>query len=101
MEEAALFFADYLEETEDGQLVTNPSVSPENTYILPNGETGQLCIGAAMDSQILHELFTACLEAYRIIGSEHELRGTFQHIWRACLAGDRQVRADPRMAGGL
>lgn len=80
MEEAALFFADYLEETEDGRLVTNPSVSPENTYILPNGERGQLCIGAAMDSQILHELFTACLEAYRIIGSEHELRGTFENI---------------------
>lgn len=77
MEEAALFFVDYLEETPDGKLVTNPSVSPENTYILPNGEKGQLCIGAAMDSQILHELFSACLAAYDIIGGEHELRNTF------------------------
>lgn len=37
MAEAALFFVDYLEE-KDGYLVTNPSVSPENTYILPNGQ---------------------------------------------------------------
>ena len=78
MEEAALFFVDYLEETEDGKLVTNPSVSPENTYILPNGEKGQLCIGAAMDSQILHELFSACLAAYDIVDGEHELRSTFE-----------------------
>jgi len=80
MEEAALFFVDYLEETPDGKLVTNPSVSPENTYILPNGEQGQLCIGAAMDSQILHELFSACLAAYDIVGGEHELRSTFEDI---------------------
>jgi len=80
MEEAALFFVDYLEETEDGKLVTNPSVSPENTYILPNGEKGQLCIGAAMDSQILHELFSACLAAYDIVDGEHELRSTFEDI---------------------
>jgi len=80
MEEAALFFVDYLEETPDGKLVTNPSVSPENTYILPNEEKGQLCIGAAMDSQILHELFSACLAAYDIAGGEHELRSTFEDI---------------------
>ena len=34
MAEAALFFVDFLVE-KDGYLVTSPSISPENTYILP------------------------------------------------------------------
>lgn len=70
LKEAALFFVDYLTETEDGLLVGNPSVSPENTYMLPSGESGTLCIGASMDSQILHELFTACIEAAKVLGIE-------------------------------
>lgn len=76
MKEAARFFVDFLTETEDGLLVASPSVSPENTYILPNGESGGesgvLCIGASMDSQILHELFTACAEASRALGEDAE-----------------------------
>lgn len=77
MKEAALFFEDYLIETEDGLLVTNPSVSPENTYKLPNGESGVLCIGATMDSQILHELFNACIESAKTLGIDEDQ----QRIW--------------------
>lgn len=67
MAEAALFFVDFLEE-KDGYLVTNPSVSPENTYILPNGEKGCCCIGATMDNQILRDLFRGCLGAWEALG---------------------------------
>ena len=67
MAEAALFFVDYLEE-KDGYLVTNPSVSPENTYILPNGQKGCCCIGATMDNQILRDLFKGCLGAWEGTG---------------------------------
>ncbi|MGO4693479.1 glycoside hydrolase N-terminal domain-containing protein [Paenibacillus sp. 2TAB26] len=76
LKESAQFFVDFLTETEDGLLVLNPSVSPENTYLLPNGQSGTLCIGASMDSQILYELFTACAEAAKKLGidsSEQEL----------------------------
>ncbi len=66
MAEAALFFVDYLEE-KDGYLVTNPSVSPENTYILPSGEMGCCCIGATMDNQILRDLFRGCLGAWEAL----------------------------------
>ncbi|MFC5470938.1 glycoside hydrolase N-terminal domain-containing protein [Cohnella suwonensis] len=75
MKEAALFFLDYLTELPDGRLVTNPSVSPENTYILPNGESGTLCVGPAMDSQILHALFTGCIEASAALGTDETFRG--------------------------
>ena len=66
MAEAALFFLDYMEE-KNGYLVTNPSSSPENTYIMPNGESGCVCIGSAMDMEILRNLFTECCEAAKIL----------------------------------
>lgn len=69
MAEAALFFVDFLIE-KDGYLVTNPSVSPENTYILPNGEKGSCCIGATMDNQILRDLFDGCIGAWKALGGE-------------------------------
>lgn len=54
---AVQFFLDFLVE-KDGYLVTSPSLSPENTYKLPNGEEGSICIGPTMDSEILFRLFT-------------------------------------------
>ncbi|MBQ7920398.1 MAG: glycoside hydrolase family 95 protein [Lachnospiraceae bacterium] len=58
--EAALFFLDFLVE-KDGYLVTCPSVSPENTFILPNGEKGANSYGVTMDNQILRDLFGQCI----------------------------------------
>jgi len=74
MKESAAFFLDYLTELPDGRLVTNPSVSPENTYILPNGQTGTLCYGPAMDSQILYALFSGCIEASVILNTDEAFR---------------------------
>lgn len=69
MAEAALFFVDFLIE-KDGYLVTSPSVSPENTYILPTGKQGACCIGATMDNQILRHFLSGCIEAGRVLGEE-------------------------------
>ena len=61
-------------EDEKGYLVTGPSTSPENTYILPNGESGTVCIGPTMDNEILYELFTAIIKAGKVLGeSEKEI----------------------------
>ena len=72
MREAALFFLDFMVEHE-GYLVTCPSVSPENTFILPSGEMGANIYGVTMDNQILRDLFTQCIEAAKILGVEDEL----------------------------
>ncbi|HHX60269.1 MAG TPA: glycoside hydrolase family 95 protein [Epulopiscium sp.] len=72
MREAALFFLDFLIE-DKGYLKTCPSVSPENTYILPSGVQGAVTVGATMDNQILRDLFNQCLEAAGILGVEDEL----------------------------
>ncbi len=66
------FFKDYLMVDENGYLVTGPSTSPENTYRLPSGEQGTVCIGPSMDSQILFELFTAIIEAGQLLGEVEE-----------------------------
>lgn len=76
MREAAQFFLDFCIEHEmDGKtyLCTCPSVSPENTFILPNGEQGANSIGVTMDNQILRDLFTQCNEAAKILGVSDEL----------------------------
>lgn len=67
MRDAAAFFLDYLASDDKGRLVTSPSCSPENTYVLPNGEFGSLCAGPSMDSQIIRELFTRCIDADSVL----------------------------------
>ena len=69
MKEAALFFVDMLVEDPRSQyLVTAPTTSPENTYILPNGREANVCAGSTMDNQILRELFAHTIEAASILG---------------------------------
>jgi alpha-L-fucosidase 2 len=80
MKEAAEFFVDFLTADQKGQLVTCPSVSPENTYILPNGEQGCLCMGPSMDSQILYALFSQCIEASQILQTDAEFRKILQDM---------------------
>lgn len=70
MKEAAEFLLDYMIELPSGELVTNPSISPENPYQVRSGETGMLCYGPSMDSQITRELFRACEAAGKRIGAD-------------------------------
>jgi len=70
MEGAARFFADTVIPDPDGKLRISPSLSPENTYILPDGKTACMCDDAAMDQQIVFELFRAVTEAGEILGED-------------------------------
>ncbi|WNS43133.1 glycoside hydrolase family 95 protein [Paenibacillus sp. MMS20-IR301] len=72
MKQAALFLLDYLIEDPSGNLVISPSSSPENRYVLPGGESGALCYGASMDSQIIRELFLCCIASTEILGEDQE-----------------------------
>ncbi len=80
LKDSGVFFKDYLVEDEKGYLVTGPSVSPENTYILPSGESGTVCIGPTMDNEILHELFTAIIEAGKLLGESEEVIEEFMNL---------------------
>ncbi len=70
LKEAAEFFVDFLIPNEQGNLVTCPSLSPENTYITKSGAKGSICIGPSMDSQILYELFTAVIESGKLLNRD-------------------------------
>ncbi|MCL2089174.1 MAG: glycoside hydrolase family 95 protein, partial [Oscillospiraceae bacterium] len=78
LRESAVFFLDFLTPNSKGQLVCNPSVSPENTYILPNGHHGIMCEGCAMDSQIISELFMANIKADKLLRLEDDTTEMFR-----------------------
>ncbi len=82
---AAEFFLDALVESPDGSaLLTCPSLSPENVH--PHGAS--ICAGPAMDSQILRDLFSNCIEAAEILGIDTELRAQLARV-RQRLPADR------------
>ncbi len=70
LEDAVLFFHDFLVEV-DGKLMTCPSISPENTYILPDGVTGCVGAGCTMDNEILRDLMEDYLKASAVLGREN------------------------------
>jgi alpha-L-fucosidase 2 len=67
------FFLEFLIE-KDGYLVTSPSLSPENRYQLPSGESAAISVGPTMDRQILFHLFTDFLNAANELHKENEDR---------------------------
>lgn len=70
MKDFAVFFTDYMICNDAGELITGPSLSPENSYITADGRPGSLCMAPAMDIQIIRTLFAACISAAKIIGTD-------------------------------
>ena len=71
MKSAAEFCLDWLID-KDGVLVTAPSTSPENIYVLPNGTKGAVTIASAMDIEIIWDLFTNIIEADSILNIDKD-----------------------------
>jgi alpha-L-fucosidase 2 len=67
LRDASQFFLDYLVDDGKGRLVTGPSLSPENRYLLPDGTAHSLTMAPTMDIEIVHELFARTLDAGRIL----------------------------------
>ena len=94
MREAAQFFLDFMIEV-DGYLMTCPSVSPENSYVLPNGEKGANGAGVTMDNQIIRDLFTQCIKAADILGVDDELNSQIKDALSRLLP--TQIGSDGRI----
>lgn len=72
---AAQFYNSMLvKDPETGWLVTSPSVSPENSFFLPNGQNAHVCMGPTIDNQIVRELFDNVIAASTKLGLDNELR---------------------------
>ena len=91
MRGAALFYLDMLVEEPDRHwLVTAPSNSPENSFRTPSGFVGQVCMGPAVDQQLLRNLFGNCIRAAEILGIDSALRAELEA---------RQARLAPNQIG--
>ncbi|MEN8660996.1 MAG: glycoside hydrolase N-terminal domain-containing protein [Lentimonas sp.] len=66
MEEAAIFFEDYLYEGPDGKYIFSPTQSPENW---PEGSKSQATFNATMDVASSKELLTNLISASRTLGT--------------------------------
>jgi alpha-L-fucosidase 2 len=97
MKGAARFILDFLVEAPPGtpvagKLVTSPSFSPENSFILPDGNRTGLTYGATMDLEIIHDLLTNCIAASKILGVDAD----FRQECEAALAKLAPVRISPK-----
>ena len=77
MKGAARFMLDFLVEAPEGtpvvgKLVTNPSHSPENSFIKQDGTQSLFTYAATMDLQIIWDLFTNCIDAINTIKNKNE-----------------------------
>lgn len=78
---SAQFYRDMLiKEPRHGWLVTAPSNSPENTFLLSDGTRAHISMGATMDMQLLRYLFGACIEAARILGTDAAFQSELAEI---------------------
>ncbi|MEZ4711607.1 MAG: hypothetical protein R3A44_30715 [Caldilineaceae bacterium] len=74
MKGAARFCLDWLIEDGKGRLITAPSTSPENKFTTPDGQHAAVSAASTMDMAIIWDLFTNCIEAAELLGSDHEFR---------------------------
>lgn len=79
MEEAALFFEDYLYEGPDGKWVFNPSTSPENS---PSNTRSQACLNSTMDVDALRELLNNLIAASNMLKTNQDKIP----VWKKMLA---------------
>jgi alpha-L-fucosidase 2 len=72
---AAQFYSSMLvKDPQKGWLVTSPSSSPENWFLLPNGKSASVCKGPTIDNQIVQELFTNVITASTALGKDADFR---------------------------
>jgi alpha-L-fucosidase 2 len=101
MKEAARFMLDFLveapaESPAAGRLVTNPSHSPENSFRKADGTTSMFTYGATMDLQIIHDLFTNCLEAIRLLDPKGSFDAEFRRELESALQNLAPLQISPR-----
>ncbi|MCX6966309.1 MAG: glycoside hydrolase family 95 protein [Verrucomicrobia bacterium] len=97
MKEAAEFFLTWLTPNPvTGKLVSGPSISPENSFIVGEKSFAELDMGPAMDQQIAAELFDNCLAAGAVLGMNDEFITKVKKA-RAELANGTQIGSDGRL----
>jgi alpha-L-fucosidase 2 len=72
MKSCAEFCLDWLIDNGAGRLTTCPSVSTENNFLTPDGQTAETSDGCTMDMALIGELFHQCIQASEVLGMDAE-----------------------------
>lgn len=96
MKEAAEFYLDFLvEDPKTGLLVSGPSISPENSFITPNGERASLCMGPSMDHQIIQDHLLSTVKASELLNADvtfrHEMLSTLDKLTPVKIGKDGRI----------
>ncbi|WP_313771731.1 glycoside hydrolase family 95 protein [Neobacillus niacini] len=79
MKGAAQFCLDWLIESPNGYLVTNPSTSPENKFLSHNGKPTAVSYASTMDVTLIRELFQNCLNAGHRLSIQDDFTNELSH----------------------
>jgi alpha-L-fucosidase 2 len=74
MKGACEFYLDFLVDDGHGHLVTNPSTSPENEFVAPDGKRSAVSMASTMDMALVWDLFTNTMEAGEALGFDPDFR---------------------------
>lgn len=85
-----------LKDPETGWLVTAPSVSPENSFYLPNGNHANVCMGPTIDNQIIRELFGNVITASEVLDQDEAFRAMLKEKLKE-IPPVAQISADGRI----
>ncbi|HYC84342.1 MAG TPA: glycoside hydrolase family 95 protein [Chryseosolibacter sp.] len=79
MRDAAEFCLQWLvRDPKTGNLVSGPSISPENTFRTKTGEIATMVMGPTMDHMIIRELFQNTIAASRVLKVDAALAGRLE-----------------------
>ena len=74
LKEAVRFYLDWLvADPKSGKLVSGPAVSPENTFVAPDGSYCQISMGPTHDQQTIWQLFDDFEDASEELGVKDDL----------------------------
>ncbi|AHM63133.1 alpha-L-fucosidase [Flammeovirgaceae bacterium 311] len=81
MKEAAEFAVNWLvKHPETGQLVSGPSISPENTFKTKEGEVATMVMGPTMDHMIIRDLLSNTIAASTILKQDASFRRRMEKV---------------------
>ncbi len=71
IKDAAMFCLDWLIMNSSRNLISVPSVSPENTFITEEGDTAQISINATSDIELIKDLFGNCIKTATLLNLDN------------------------------
>ncbi|XP_031382200.1 alpha-L-fucosidase 2-like [Punica granatum] len=96
MEGCATFLLNWLIEGRGGYLETNPSTSPENAFIAPDGRPACVSYSTTMDMAIIREVFSAVAAAAEVLDMSdsdlvHRVQAVQKKLYPTKIASDGSI----------